>query len=220
MIRIIDLSFRIILLNSIAVFILAMPKGTNAQDLTQVTFVEDLKEEARAQIKRILANYEVEDWIFTEEIKIVHNEDARSYPILQMNTNHLDDDTVQLSVFIHENAHIFVSDDKKDEAENKVIRKLRSLYPNPPEPMQKNLYHHIMVAWIEYDALIELFGKEKANSIMRRKINYYIKDDPNSLLYLNFLWYNNKAMNNPYIIGKIMDEYGFNINPQKGIIIQ
>ena len=77
------------------------------------------------------------DWIFTDVVKIVQGEDARSYPTLQMNTDFLDDDEIQLSIFVHENIHIFIADDKKDEAENTVIRELRKLYPNPPEPMLK-----------------------------------------------------------------------------------
>lgn len=199
---------------------LLFPITLNAQSQKQIKFVDDLKKEARIQLRRIINDYDIDDWIFTEEVKIVNGEDARSYPILQMNTNHLEDDEIQLSVFVHENAHIFVANDKKDEAENKVIRELRSLYPNPPAPQQKNLYHHIMVVWIEYDALIELFGKEKASEIIDRKIDYYTKEDPSSLLSQNYVWYNKIVMNNPKVIGEIMDEYGFNINPQKGIIIQ
>jgi hypothetical protein len=86
--------------------------AVNAQN--KISYVKDLKQQAREQLDRIMKTYDLEDWTFTDVIKIVHGEDARSYPILQMNTNHLDDDDIQLSIFIHENVHIFVADDEKD----------------------------------------------------------------------------------------------------------
>ena len=200
--------------------IFSIPITLDAQSHKEIKYVEELKQETRKQLTRIMNNYDLDDWIFTDEVKIVHGEDARSYPILQMNTNHLEDDKMQLSVFVHENAHIFVATDNTDESENKVIRELRSLYPNPPAPQQKNLYHHIMVVWIEYDALIELFDKEEASEIIERKIDYYTQENPDSLLSQNYIWYNQIVMDNPKVIGKIMDEFGFNINPKEGILIQ
>lgn len=199
---------------------LSVSQSLCAQTDTEIAYVEDLKEEARNQLDRIMNNYDLDDWIFTDVIKVVHGEDARSYPILQINTNHLDDDEVQLSVFVHENAHNFVADDAKDEEEEEVIRELRKLYPNPPEPDQRNLYHHIMVVWLEFDALIEIFGEDEAENIIHRKIDYYTKGEPDSPLSQNYIWYNKTVMENPDVIGKLMDEYGFNINKRKGIVIQ
>jgi hypothetical protein len=191
---------------------------TSAQQ--EIKFVEDLKDDARVQINRIINDYDLDDWVFTDVVKIVHGEDARSYPVLQMNTDFLEDDEIQLSIFIHENAHIFIARDEKDEAENRVIRKLRSLFPNPPAPLQKNLYHHIMVAWIEYDALIELFNEQKAREIMERKIKYFTRDNLESPLFQNYAWYNHTAMNHPEKVGQLMMEFGFNIHPEKGIVIK
>ncbi len=144
------------------VFLLLSATAVFSQPQEKLVFVEELKTEAREQLRRIVANYDLDDWIFTNEIKVVHGEDAHSYPILTMNTNHLEDDKVQLSVFIHENAHWFVADDAKDAKENLAIEELKRLYPEPPAPEQKNLYHHIMVVWVEFDAMLELFEEEEA----------------------------------------------------------
>jgi hypothetical protein len=86
--------------------------------------------------------------------------------------------------------------------------------------MQKNLYHHIMVVWLEYDGLIELFNEKNAREIINRKIDYYTRDNPKSLLSKNYVWYNNVVMDNPQKIGKLMEEFGFNIHPDKGITIK
>lgn len=196
------------------------PLSLSAQTQTPVHFVDDLKEEARGQLQQILKQYPLDDWIFTQEIKVVHGEDARSYPILQINTNHLKDDKVQLSVFVHENAHVFVAGAEKDSAETMVIQKLKALFPDPPAPKQKNLYHHIMVVWIEYDALLELFGEKEAREIMKRKIDYYIKKAPDSPLAQNYKWYNGIAMDKAQEVGRLMDQYGFNINPDKGTVVR
>lgn len=198
----------------------SFPFLISAQPAEKIVFVEELKEQAREQLRRIVSDYDLNDWMFTNQIKVVHGEDARSYPILTMNTNHLEDDKVQLSVFVHENAHWYVADDEKDVAENAAIEELKQLYPNPPEPKQKNLYHHIMVVWVEWDALLEIFGEEEAQSIMERKINYYIRGNPESKLSQNYRWYNDIAMNDAEEVGKIMVKHGFNINPQKGIVIE
>jgi hypothetical protein len=191
-----------------------------AQSTSDVVFVEDLKAEARVQLKRIMSDYDIDDWIFTDLVKIVHGEDARSYPILQMNTDHLDDDKLQLSVFIHENAHLFVANDAKDSAEDAAIAELKKLFPDAPAPDQKNLYHHIMVAWVTFDALVEIFGEEEARAIFERNINFYLEGNRESVLYQNYAWYNETAMNEAQKVGEVMVKYGFNINPDKGIVIK
>jgi hypothetical protein len=191
-----------------------------AQTGKEIVYVEELKQEAREQLNRIIASYDIEDWMFTDVVKIVHDEDARSYPTLQMNTDHLNDDKLQLGVFIHENAHIFVAVDSKDSAENAAISELKTIFPDAPAPDQRNLYHHIMVAWITFDALVELFDEKEAREIMERNINFYLKGNEESLLYQNYAWYNKMAMNEAQKVGEIMVKYGFNINPKKGVIIK
>ncbi|MGJ3235594.1 hypothetical protein [Marivirga sp.] len=202
----------------IIVFIISSLNGL-AQSQNEIVFVEELKQEGRKQLKRIVSEYEIDDWMFTNTIQMAHGEDAHSHPVLTMNTNHLDDDEVQLSVFLHENAHWFVGDDAKDTAENAAIAELKELFPNPPAPKQKNLYHHIMVVWVEYDAMLELFDAKEANAIMERKIEYYIKGNRKSLLSKNYVWYNDIVMNKVEKVSEIMKKYGFIINPDKGIII-
>jgi len=125
-----------------------------------------------------------------------------------------------LSIFIHENAHWFVGDEKKEEEEQHFITQLKTLYPNPPEKKQKNLYHHIMVAWVEFDALTELIGEEYARAVIDEKIEYYTIDTPDSPLSKNYIWYYDIAMNNKQQVGKLMAESGFNINPNKGILVE
>lgn len=57
---------------------------------SELLFVEELKDSARLQLQRILAEHELEPWIFTDIVQIVHGEDAHSKPILTLNANHLD----------------------------------------------------------------------------------------------------------------------------------
>ena len=85
--------------------------ATQAQSGTQatITFVDEEKEKAREQLKRILSKYDLDPWIFTQRVQIVAGVDPHSHPILTLNTDFLDNDELQLSVFLHEQAHWFVS---------------------------------------------------------------------------------------------------------------
>jgi hypothetical protein len=74
---------------------------TQAQSATQarITFIEEEQERARQQLRRLLSQYELDPWIFTQRVKIEAGVDPQSHPILTLNTDFLDNDELQLSVF-------------------------------------------------------------------------------------------------------------------------
>lgn len=68
------------------VFLLLSATAVFSQTQEKLVFVEELKPEAREQLRRIVAYYDLDDWIFTNETKAVHGEDAHSYPKMRMTT--------------------------------------------------------------------------------------------------------------------------------------
>ena len=96
---------------------------------TQIIFANDLERRARDQLRRILAEYDLDPWIFTREIRIRAGAEPRSMPILTLNTDFLDDDEMQLSIFLHEQAHWFIA---RAEGRDAAIDALRAKYPDPP----------------------------------------------------------------------------------------
>ena len=72
---------------------------------SNIIFTEEKREQGREQLRRILAEYDLDPWIITNEVKIEEEVDPHSKPILTLNTNFLDSDKMQLAIFIHEQAH-------------------------------------------------------------------------------------------------------------------
>lgn len=75
----------------------------------EIVFGNDLEEQAREQLRRILSQYKLDPWIVTHEIKIEAGAEPHSMPMLTLNTDFLDDDIIQMSIFLHEQAHWIVA---------------------------------------------------------------------------------------------------------------
>ena len=110
----------------------ALPAQAQSGTKAKITFVEEEKEKAREQLRRLLTNYVLDPWIFTQRVKIETGVDPYSHPILTLNTDYLDNNEMQLSVFLHEQAHWFVSRSvphraPEDGEEVAIIRELRQM---------------------------------------------------------------------------------------------
>jgi hypothetical protein len=82
-------------------------------------------------------------------------------------------------MFIHEQIHWFAS--SKFRQVDKAIEELKVLYPEapdgPPEGARNkgSTYLHLIVCHLEYEALKELAGSEKARSIIEEMSGEYYK---------------------------------------------
>ena len=92
-----------------------------------------------------------------------------------------------------------------------VISKLKSHYKNVPVINGKgaksiySTYLHLAICWLEYDAIVELYGKTKADSIFKAKDHYK--------------WIYNTVLKDKKQIGQILSDYGLIITPYRGISI-
>ena len=193
--------------------------GTQAK----ITFVEEEKEKAREQLRRLLAEYDLDPWIFTQRVKIETGVDPHSHPILTLNTDFLDDDDMQLSVFLHEQAHWFVSRSvphraPEDGEEVAVIQDLRQMYPNSPFS-DYGAYLHLIVGWVELDAMAELIGEEKARQLLEAKVKK-LTGEPISEAKTIYRWYNGRVLEDTDEIGAILAKHALIVTPEKGLVIE
>lgn len=200
-------------------------KTSNAQKGTEthITFTEQNIEEARQQLRRILSEYPLDPWIITQEVQIKAGIDPHSRPILTLNTDYLDDDQTQLSIFVHEQAHWIPWAKRKA-----AIESLRELYPKIPGVPENNdnpagdklaTYNHMVVAWVEFDAMTELVGKQKASQIIKDKVQEKVSE-PYSAVEKSFIWYNERVLKDPQKIGSILKEHDIIYTPEQGIVIE
>lgn len=134
------------------------------------------EEAGREQLERLLRTYDLDPWIHTRRVVIEAYAIPRSHPVLTLNTRLLDDDVSQLATFVHEQSHRFVS--ARDAAAAAAIAELRQRYPTVPvgrpdgARSEESTYLHLIVCWLELDAMAELLGEESARALLTRAPRY------------------------------------------------
>ena len=201
-----------------ATHVAAQDTGT----ISELTFVQEKEDAARQQLRRIMESYKLDPWMFTQTVRIKMGAEPYSHPILTLNTDFLDSDEQQMSIFLHEQAHWFVSETvpykaPEDGSKVDIIEELRLLLPNAPIP-DYNAYLHLIVAWVELDAMVELVSEDKARKLLREKVER-LTSEPLSSVDQRYEWYNLQVLENTQEIGKILAKYDLIITPKKGLIV-
>lgn len=114
--------------------------------------------QARAQLERILARWDLSKWLFTRTVQIEPGATPHSHPVLTLNTNGLANDSIKAVSFIHEQLHWFLS--AHHTTTDSAMADLRALYPDAPsdgDADRESNYLHLVVG-LEFDATVELFG--------------------------------------------------------------
>ena len=130
------------------------------------------EQQTRQQLQRLLSAYDVSNWIFTRKVIIESgfNVIPHSHPILTLSTRHLKDDELLLSTFVHEQLHWYLGEKPKETEE--AYKELRSMFPKVPVGFpeggrnEESTYKHILVCYLEYQAVKELLGELKARQVM------------------------------------------------------
>lgn len=135
------------------------------------------EQKGREQLLRFLERYDLKPWIFTQKVIIQSWVIPHSHPILTLNTKYLYNDIRQLSTFIHEQIHWFAN--SKQKAVNEAIKECRQLYPEVPvggkegARSEYSSYLHLIICWLELDAMVHLVGEELARRTLAEK-EYYV----------------------------------------------
>jgi hypothetical protein len=138
------------------------------------------EEMKRIQVLRLIEQHDLSKWWFTD--KIIIDESVRSpfsHPVLTLKASMPNNDPAGLSQLLHEQIHWF-EDSKKKEVEN-TISVLRKIYPAVPvgypdgARSEFSTYLHLAVCLMELDALTEVLGKEKAETVIATNGKYFYK---------------------------------------------
>lgn len=130
------------------------------------------EQQTRDQLQRLMREYDLTPFIFTQSILIDEKAIPHSHPILTLHTRHLKQDEELLSTFIHEQAHWWTSSPDNFAAMNAALSELRAMFPRvpagPPEGAanENSTYLHLVVVYLEYRGIQEVLGGTKAKRVM------------------------------------------------------
>lgn len=130
------------------------------------------EQQTKQQLQRLLSAYDVSNWTFTQKVIIESgfNVIPHSHPVLTLSTRHLKDDELLLSTFVHEQLHWYLGVKPKETDE--AYKELRSMFPKVPVGFpeggrdEESTYKHILVCYLEYQAVRGLLGELKAKQVM------------------------------------------------------
>ncbi|MGH9862813.1 MAG: hypothetical protein ACRD35_05250 [Candidatus Acidiferrales bacterium] len=127
--------------------------------------------ETKAQLEKILEQHDLSPWLFTREVVVDEKTPVpHSHPVLTFNTNYTGRDLLFLSTFVHEQLHWFVLAHQEDR--DRALAELEELFPDlptqPPDGSSGRFssYQHVIVCYLEFTALKELVGEEKAREVI------------------------------------------------------
>jgi hypothetical protein len=132
-----------------------------------------IEQRKKEQIERLASKYDLKKFTDTRDIAIEQGAVAHSKPVLTLNGRFLDNDDRALSQYVHEQGHWVLGRHQRDLPD--LYRQLTSAFPSiPTEPPQgsggtQDSYFHLAVITLEWQALEELIGGERALAVERFK---------------------------------------------------
>ena len=126
--------------------------------------------ETRDQLQRLLANYDLSDWLWTRKIVIDNHSIPHSRPVLTLHSRHVNDELLLLSTFVHEEYHWYETAHSDDTAA--AITEFKAEFPGLPAggmdgaSDEESSYLHIIVCYAERQKMKALVGPERARQIM------------------------------------------------------
>ena len=155
------------------------------------------------QLLGLLAHHDVSPWLFTRSVIIDEDAVSHSHPVLTLSTRHLRDDDVLLSSFLHEQLHWFLV--AREQQVSEAIRDLELLFPAVPvgypegADSRRSTYLHLLIGWLEWDALTRLVGYEEAH----RVIEFWAGD--------HYRWVYRTVLAQSALLGEIVMRHGLQV---------
>lgn len=169
----------------------------------EITLKKDDERERKTkqQLERLLTAYDASAWIFTRKIIIESgfNVIPHSHPILTLSTRHLKDDELLLATFVHEQIHWYLGEKPKETEDS--YNELKTMFPKVPVGYpegginEESTYKHILVCYLEYQAIKGLFGELKA----RQVIDFWATD--------HYTWIYKTVLSQEQEIGTLMRKH-------------
>ena len=132
------------------------------------------EEQRKEQMARLAKQYDLKKYTITRDILIERGAMNHSHPTLTLNLRFLDNDDLALSAYVHEQAHWVLTDRHRFDTPS-VFEDLHRAFPNleirVPEGdgELRGSYFHIAVCMLEWHAMEELVGPERARKVIEWK---------------------------------------------------
>lgn len=136
-----------------------------------VLVVEEVKSnrkttKTKQNLLHLFQIYDLAPFIFTKKIRIESMVVPHSHPILTLNSRYADEPYKLLAVFLHEQLHWWAASEQK--AFDQGIKEMKNLFPQLPASagtQVRNYYLHILICYLEYEALAHFIGKAETDKI-------------------------------------------------------
>jgi hypothetical protein len=132
-----------------------------------------LEQQKKDQIERLAATYDLKKFTLTRDIRIEQGATPHSKPVLTLNAGFLDDDDRALSQYVHEQGHWVLG--RRPQNLRDLYRELTSAFPSIPTDYPQgsggvqDSYFHLAVILLEWQALEQLVGPDRALAVMTFK---------------------------------------------------
>jgi hypothetical protein len=160
-----------LILHTVAGMVIGLIFASPVLDIQLQHNDEDREQRTKAQLEKILQNYDLSKWTFTRKIIIAARVVPHSHPVLTLSTRHLDSDDLLLSTYIHEQLHWWL--DANPENQKNAEDALRKIYPKVPvgnpdgADSEQSTYMHLVDCYLEMQADRALLGEQRANDVMK-----------------------------------------------------
>jgi len=133
-----------------------------------------MEEQRKEQMERLAKEYDLKKYTITRDIVIERGAMNHSSPVLTLNLRFLDNDDLALSAYVHEQGHWLLMERYRPE-NRALFEDLLRTFPNleyrTPEGdgELRSSYFHIAVCMLEWQAMEELVGAERARKVIEWK---------------------------------------------------
>jgi hypothetical protein len=158
------------------------------------------EERCKQQIERLAQQYDLSKYTLTRDIIVDRTAANHSYPVLTLNPRFLDDDDLALSAYVHEQGHWVLMERHRQHMQplfadlQRIVRNMEYQKPQGDGTLRSS-YYHLVVIMLEWRAMEDLVGQERALRVMKWK-----QKDHYTAIYTAVLEHREE-------IQKIMDRY-------------
>jgi len=153
----------------------------------------------RAAVEALLAAHDLDGLVFTAEMEIEEGAIPHSHPVMVMNTAFEGDRRLLLAEFVHEQLHWFeeAHATQRDRAIEATVEHYPSVPVDPPEGAgdETSTRLHLLVCYLEYQALRRLLGPVVARETIERLSRHH------------YCWVYRTVLEDEALIGGLIDEY-------------
>jgi hypothetical protein len=138
------------------------------------------EEQRKQQMERLARQYDLGKYTITRDIIIERGAINHSSPVLTLNLRFLDNDDLALSAYVHEQGHWYLMERHRP-GNPQLLEDLQRTFPNLDYRVPggdgelRSSYFHIAVCMLEWQAMEELVGAERARKVIEWKQNDHYK---------------------------------------------